>query len=273
MKLLNRTAIVTGAGRGIGRGCALELARSGANVVVNDRPGTADLQTTAELIRAMGRECLAVESNVFDRQGCEFLCDTAVRAFPRIDVLVSNPAFSHRCSFLDYSAEMFEKTIQGTLTSGFHMSQLVARHMVANHRDGVACQGSIIFISSVQAEMPIANCVAYNAAKAGLNHMMSSIAVELAEYRIRVNAIEPGWIDTPAEHVAFTDDVLAEEGRKLPLGRLGQPEDIGRAVAFLASDDADYITGTILPVDGAFRFKDCRAKQLAPVTGQSASTD
>ncbi len=209
----------------------MELARSGANVVVNDRPGSADLQTTAELIRAMGRECLPSKPTCLSDRDAS--CSVTRRpSVSRIDVLVSNPAFSHRCSFLDYSAEMFEKTIQGTLTSGFHMSQLVARHMVANRRDGVACQGSIIFISSVQAEMPIANCVAYNAAKAGLNHMMSSIAVELAEYRIRVNAIEPGWIDTPAEHVAFTDDVLAEEGRKLPLGRLGQPEDVGELSPF-----------------------------------------
>ncbi|MFN9717419.1 MAG: SDR family NAD(P)-dependent oxidoreductase [Planctomycetota bacterium] len=272
MKLLTRTAIVTGAGRGIGRACAVELAKAGASVVVNDRHGSQDLQETAAMIAALGQRCLPVEANIFERPGCEQLCEAAAREFGRIDVLISNPAFSHRCSFLEYSPDMFERTIQGTLTSGFHMSQIVARHMVAQRRKSQSSEGCIIFISSVQAEMPIANCVAYNAAKAGLNHMMSSIAVELAEHRIRVNAIEPGWIDTPAEHVAFTDDVLAAEGRKLPWGRLGLSEDIGRAAVFLASDDAEYITGTVLPVDGAFRFKDCRATQSAPVTGRSVST-
>jgi glucose 1-dehydrogenase len=110
--------------------------------------------------------------------------------------------------------------------------------------------------------MPISLCAAYGAAKAGLNHLTRSIAVELAPYRINVNAIEPGWIDTPAEHIAFSDETLASEGPLLPWGRLGLPEDIGNAAAFLVSDDADYITAAVLPVDGCFRFKDCQAEKI-----------
>lgn len=269
MKLQNKIALVTGAARGIGRGCAIELAKAGADVIINDRPGNEQLRETAELIRALGRVCYPIESDVFSRLGCERLCEEALRSTGRIDILVSNPAFSHRCSFLEYSPDMFDRTIQGTLSSGFHISQLVARHMVARSDNGRTCRGKIVFISSVQAEMPIANCVAYNAAKAGLNHMMQSIAVELSCHRVNVNAVEPGWIDTPAEHVAFSDDVLAAEGTKLPWGRLGLPEDVGRAVVFLCSDDADYITGTVLPVDGGFRSKDCRAQSIAPTTGKS----
>ena len=98
--------------------------------------------------------------------------------------------------------------------------------------------------------------MAYNAAKAGLNHMAFTIAAELIQHRINVNVIEPGWIDTPGEHETFGDKMLAEEGAKLPWGRIGQPSDIGRAAAFLCSDDADYITGTSLVVDGGFCLRD-----------------
>jgi glucose 1-dehydrogenase len=122
--------------------------------------------------------------------------------------------------------------------------------------------GKILFISSVQALMPYARSVAYNAAKAGLNHMAQTIAVELAKHRINVNVIEPGWIDTPGEHLAFTEQTIIQEGEQLPWGRLGTPGDIGKAAAFLASDDADYITGAVLRVDGGFWFKDCRASEV-----------
>lgn len=254
MKLAGKVALVTGAGRGIGKGCALELARAGADIVLNDRPESPDAENTAAEIRALDRKCYVVTANVFSRAGCEELVRTALQAASKIDILISNPAFSRRGAFLDYPPELFEDTIRGTLTSGFHLSQLVARHMVDRNAGG-----KIVFISSVQAEMPMALCAAYGAAKAGLNHMTQTIAVELADYRINVNSIEPGWIDTPGEHVTFSDETMAQEARNLPWQRLGQPHDIGRAAAFLASSDADYITGVVLPVDGLFRFRHCIA--------------
>ena len=106
----------------------------------------------------------------------------------------------------------------------------------------------------------MANSVAYNAAKAGVNHMARTIATELSQYRINVNVIAPGWIDTPGERLFFTEEVIAEEAQKLPWGRLGTPQDIGKAAAFLCSDDADYITGVVLQVDGGFRAKDWRGE-------------
>ncbi|MEZ6129216.1 MAG: SDR family oxidoreductase [Planctomycetaceae bacterium] len=260
MKLAGKTALVTGAGRGIGKGCALELARAGADIVLNDRPGGADAGTTAEEIRSLGRICHIVEADVFSRAGCEAMVAKALECVDAIDILISNPAFSRRGAFLDYSAELFEATINGTLTSGFHVSQLVARHMVERGRGG-----KIVFISSVQAELPMAGSAAYGAAKAGLNHLTMSIAVELASHRINVNVIEPGWIDTPGEHVTFSDETIAAEGARLPWQRMGLPEDIGRAAAFLVSDDADYITGTVLPVDGLFRFRHCLPDRMPPL--------
>lgn len=256
-KLANRIALVTGAGRGIGKGCALELAKAGADIVLNDRPDSPDIAATAEEIRGIGRQSWAIEADVFSREGCEELVAKSLQAAGRIDILVSNPAFSRRGAFLDYPPELFEATIRGTLTSGYHTSQLVAKHMV--QRGG---GGKIVFISSVQAEMPMALSFAYGAAKAGLNHMTCSIAVELVRYRINVNVIEPGWIDTPGEHTTFSDETMAQEAAKLPWRRMGQPEDIGRAAVFLASDDADYITGTVLPVDGLFRYKHCLPAEM-----------
>ncbi|MEQ9409089.1 MAG: SDR family oxidoreductase [Fuerstiella sp.] len=253
MNLHGKTALVTGGGRGIGRGCAIELARAGADVVVNDRPGSPDLADTCEQIRALGRSGVPLEADVFSRSGCEDLMAATLSNAAQIDILISNPAFSRRHAFLDCPPELFEQTLNGTLLSGFHMSQLVARHMVER-----GSGGRMVFISSVQAEMPLELCFAYGAAKAGLNHMTRSLAVELAPYRINVNAIEPGWIDTPGEHETFSDEMIEEKGRQLPWGRMGLPQDIGHAAAFLASDHADYISGSILPVDGLFRYKDCR---------------
>jgi glucose 1-dehydrogenase len=249
MKLLNKKALVTGAARGIGKGCALELARAGADVAVND-VRHAQLEATAAEIRALGGQAVAVAGDVFVRSSCERVVAGALEALGRIDILLSNPARNDRASFLEYDPEIFEKVIQGTLCGGFHMSQLVARHMV--ERGGV---GKIVFISSVHTRIHFARSVAYNAGKIGLNHMAFTIANELARHRINVNVIEPGWIDTPAEHESFGDDVLARAGPNLPWGRLGTPADIGKAAVFLASDDADYITGASLLVDGGFCFR------------------
>lgn len=252
--LTDKIALVTGAGRGIGKGCALELARAGADVVINDRPESPDLLATQAEIRALGRRCEAVPGDVFERSGCERLVDAAIATFGRLDILISNPAYSQRGDFLSYDPDVWNKTLQGTLSAGFHLSQLAARHMVA--RGG---GGKIVFISSVHAEMPYARACAYNAAKAGLNHLMQTIAAELSGYRINANAIEPGWIDTPGERVTFGEAMMQQVAPTLPWGRLGTIEDIGRAAAFLCSSAADYVTGSVLRVDGGFVLKDCRA--------------
>jgi glucose 1-dehydrogenase len=245
MKLLGKKALVTGAARGIGRGCALELARAGADVVVNDLTRSPEAEATVAAIRALRCQAALVEGDVFERASCESVVSRAVQALGQIDVLVSNPAFSRRGDFLDYDPALFEQVVRGTLFGGFHMSQLVARHMVARRRGG-----KIVFVSSVHAKIPFARSVAYNAAKIGLTHMAKTIAAELLPHRINVNVIAPGWIDTPGEHATFGSDLIAQAGPTLPWGRLGTPEDIGRAAVFLCSDDADYVTGTELVVDG-----------------------
>jgi glucose 1-dehydrogenase len=250
MNLLGKTALVTGAARGIGRGCALELARAGADVALNDLRSSELLESAAAEVRALGRRSLVVEGDAFARPSCEQIVAATIQAIGRIDILVSNPARNVRDPFLEYDPETWDQVIRATLSGGFHMSQLVARHMV--ERGG---GGKIVFISSVHTRIPFARSVAYNAGKAGLNHMAFTIANELAPHRINVNVIEPGWIDTPGEHESFGDAALAQAGPALPWGRLGTPADIGKAAAFLASADADYITGTVLLVDGGIRFR------------------
>src|SRR5262249_3266749 len=153
---LGKKALVTGAARGIGRGCALELARAGADVAVNDRDRTPQAESVVAEIQALGRPAFLVEGDVFSRPPCESVLAPALAALWRIDSLGSNPAFSRRAPFLDYDPELFEKVLRGTLIGGFHMSQLVARHMV--ERGG---RGKIVFISSVHARIPYAHSVAY----------------------------------------------------------------------------------------------------------------
>lgn len=251
MRLSGKVALITGAARGIGRGCALELANAGADIAINDREATADTQSLTDEITAMGRRAVLVAGDSFERSACDAVVQQTLLEFGRIDVLVSNPAFSRRSDFLDFDPNTFEQVVRGTLFGGFHMSQLVSRHMV--ERGG---GGKIVFISSVHARRPYARSVAYNAGKSGLNHMAFTIAAELINHRINVNVIEPGWIETPGEVAAFGVEVLEREGKKLPWGRIGQPRDIGRAAVFLCSEDADYITGTSLVVDGGFCLRD-----------------
>lgn len=253
MKLKDKIAIVTGGARGIGLGCALELAREGASLALVDRPGSQELAAAADTIRAAGAACVTVEADTFSREGCVTAVAAACQHFGTIDILVSVPAYNQRANFLDYDPEVFEGILKSCLLGSFHMGQLVARHFVEK-----AKPGKIIFISSVLARIPNARCVAYSAAKAGLNTMMQTMAVELFEHHINVNVIEPGWIDTPGERLHYNEETIAAEGRKLPWGRLGSPEDIGKAAAYLASPDSDYVTGTLLPVDGGYRLKHCR---------------
>lgn len=253
MDLTNKIAFVTGAGQGIGKGCALQLAKQGADLILNDRPGSAEVKQTAQAIQELGRECLIIEVDVFSRNESLEMVQRAIAWKSRIDIFVSNPAITHHADFLDFGIDQFEQIIQGTLISGFIIGQQVAKQMVKQPTGG-----KITFISSVHAEMPVAGSVAYGAAKAGLNHMAETMSVELACHKINVNVVEPGWIDTPGERQLFSEEYIQQQEVKLPLNRLGTPEEIGNAVAFLSSSQADYITGTTLRVDGGFVNKHCR---------------
>ncbi len=245
--LENKVGIVTGSSRGIGRGCALAMAKAGADVVVTYRTHPEEAQEVAKIIRQMGREALVVPLDVADRGQVEYMVRAAREKFGKINILVNNAATSVRKPFLEMPVEDMARVLNVSLWGVFHCSQTVARVMVEQGQGG-----KIIIISSVHAFIPYGTSLPYNTAKAGINNMGYTMAAELAQYSINVNVIEPGWTDTPGERVFYTEEYLKKEGEKLPWRRLGTIEDIGKAATFLASDAADYITGACLRVDGGF---------------------
>jgi glucose 1-dehydrogenase len=247
MTLAGKVALVTGANRGIGRGCALELARAGADVAVNYRSHAEEAGEVAAAVRALGRRAIVIQADVSDRAADEAMVERTAAELGRLDILVANAALSIRKPFLELSESDAVATFATTFWGAFHCAQFAAREMVRRGEGG-----AIVFIGSVHAVLPMRNSVPYNAAKAALNHMARTIASELAGARIRVNVVEPGWTDTPGERGFATEEQLREGAAHLPLARLGTSEEIGKAVAYLASDDAAYITGTVLRIDGGY---------------------
>lgn len=237
--LEGKTAVVTGGARGIGQATCVELAKAGARIVFCDLAGDGD--GTIAAVREAGSEARFVRASVADRAAMEALFDS----LDRVDVLVNNAAINIRKPLVDLDPEDVRKVWDVILWGTFHCSQLAARRMI---RQGGG--GSIVMISSVHAFRPFALSTSYNGAKAAVNHMAATWATELAPHRIRVNSIEPGWIDTPGERSFYTEEQIREEGARLPWGRLGRPEEIARAVRFLATDESSYVTGTVLRVDG-----------------------
>ncbi len=244
-----KVALVTGAARGIGRGVALCLAEEGANIIVNDLPPTEGLgaRGTVREIEALGRQALAYDADIADRDQVAALFAAGETRFGRIDVVVANAAFSIREPVIEARWEHVLRTLEVTQFGAYHTCQAAAQQMVKQGG------GKIVIIASILGEIAFLNSAAYNMAKAAVIHLGRTLSAELAAHRINVNVINPGYIDTPGERKFATEEQIAQAARNLPWGRLGTPHDIGRAVAFLASDDADYITGSTLVVDGGYR--------------------
>lgn len=245
-RLEGKVALVTGAARGIGRGCALALAEDGADIILNDLQPSETAAATARDIEALGRRAIVYPADVSSRSQVEAMVAEIVERTGRLDILVANAYRSVREPFLEMSLEGLEQTLATTLFGAFHCSQVAARAMQARGEGG-----AIIFIGSVHAEHPFAGSTAYNMAKYGIDALAQTAAVELAPHRIHVNVIHPGWIDTPGERAYATEEEIRKGGTRIPWGRLGTPQEIGRVAAFLASDDASYITGAVIRADGA----------------------
>ena len=243
--LSGKVALVTGSSRGIGRGCAIELARAGADVAVNYRSHAEEGKETAQAIRDLGRSAIVVGADVSDRASVESMANQAIEAFGKIDILVANAAMSVRQRFLEATVEDVEKTIGVCMWGVFHVTHLVAQHL-AERGEG----GKIVIISSVHSFRPFSGAVAYNMSKAAINNMAYTVAGELAEHRINVNVIEPGWTDTPGERKFMSESDLQAAWRDLPLGKAADIADIGKAAVFLSSPEAGHITGANLRVDG-----------------------
>jgi len=242
-----RVALVTGSSLGIGRGCAEALAADGHNVVVNYRSHADEGEAVAENCKKLGVDAVAIGADVADRQAVDEMFARAIERFGRLDVFVSNAAHSNRRPFVNMEMDDFAATFNVTVWGVIHATQAAVRQMV-EQRTG----GSLIYISSVHVMQNYANSSAYNMGKSAGHALFMTLASELTGHRIRANVIEPGWIDTPGERKWLTEQQIAEMAADLPWGRMGSIQDIGNMAAYLASDKADYITGSLFRVDGGF---------------------
>jgi glucose 1-dehydrogenase len=245
MKLAGRNILVTGASKGIGRGCALELAQAGANVAINYHSDDAAANETADEVRRLGRKALLLKGDVADQAYVEEIVAKTAAEFGQLDGFVSNAAYSDREVMIKADMKGFKRTIDTTMWGAFFGVRAAAQLMTKQGKGG-----AITVVSSPHATIAIPTAMAYNMAKAAIDHMARTAAIELAKYRIRVNVVHPGWIDTPGERKFFTEDELADGARSIPWGRMGRPEELGRLVAFMMSDDCDYMTGSTVLMDG-----------------------
>ena len=244
MDLTDRVAIVTGSARGIGRAIALKLAEVGANIVVNDIAAAADaLESTANEIRALGRQALAVTADVSSPEDVSRLVETAASNFGRIDILVNNAGVTRDQLIIRMSDEEWDTVLNIDLKSAFLCTRAVLRHMLRQR------WGRIISIASVVGIIGNAGQANYASAKAGVIGLTKSIAKEVGSRGITANAIAPGFIES-----RMTEQLDEKQRQALlehiPLGSIGTPRDVAEAVAFLASEEARYITGQVLNVDG-----------------------
>ena len=242
-ELTGKTAVVTGGSRGIGRAICLKLAGQGANIVLNYAGNAAAAEETRAACEALGVRALAVQGDVADPAACNALIDTAIETFGQVDILVCNAGITRDNLLMRMSDEEFQKVIDTNLKGTFHCMRAVIRPMMKKRR------GRIISISSVVGLMGNAGQINYAASKAGVIGMTRSLAREVASRGITVNAVAPGFIRTDMTDV-LSDAVKEGILRSIPLGKLGEAEDVANTVLFLASDEAAYITGQVLSVDG-----------------------
>ena len=243
MRVKDKVAVVTGAGRGLGEASAIRLAEEGGRVVVSDID-LASAQQTADRIKAMGREAIAVKTDVSQRKEAEELIETAVKTFGRIDILVNNAGITRDTSIRKMTEEDWDMVLNVNLKGAFNCAQFAAKYMIEQK------YGRIINLSS-RAYMGNPGQANYSSSKAGILGLTKSLAMELGRYNINVNAIAPGLIKTPGVITLSHYEKVAERAiQSPPLGRLGEPIDIANAILFLASDEAGYITGDVLHVTG-----------------------
>ena len=254
MRLKDQVVVVTGASQGIGYACAQRFAAEGAKVVLSDIE-RAKGEEAAERLQGEGAEAVFVACDVGDKAQVTALVDSAVAAFGRLDVMVANAGIVKAGDFLDFSEEDFDAVIRVNLKGVFLCGQAAARQMVkqgprtGGGADGTC--GAIVNMSSVNAVLAIPSITPYCVAKGGVNQLTKVMALALADKGIRVNAIGPGSINT--EMVRAVNDDPAAWARlmsRTPMGRLGEPEEMGNIAVFLASSDAGYITGQTIYADG-----------------------
>lgn len=243
-KLTDKVAIVTGAGKGIGRGIAIAFAEAGADVVCAART-LSDIEDTAAVIEKLGRRALPVQCDVMKTPDLDNLVEKTMGHFGKIDILVNNTGGSYPCPAMNTTEEFFEEALRFNVTTAFLLSQKVASKMVETSE-----QGAIVNISSRSADMVQTSFVAYGAGKAAMNMMTRNMAPEFAP-KVRVNAISVGGVATDSLKVVLQNEAAREQFNKnTPMGRPGEVEDIAACALYLASPAASWVTGKVYQVDG-----------------------
>ncbi|WP_076068878.1 SDR family NAD(P)-dependent oxidoreductase [Sphingomonas montana] len=246
MLLEGKTVLVTGASAGIGRGAAIGAARHGADVAINYSRDVAGAESAVREIEALGRRAVAIQGDVADPETAKAFVQGAVDAFGKVDVFVNNAGICPFHAFLDMPVETFERTMRVNLHGAYFMVQAAANQMVKQGHGG-----AIVAVSSISALVGGEYQTHYTPTKAGLHSLMQSTAIALGKYGIRCNSVLPGTILTDINKDDLADDAKRQymESR-VPLGRLGAPDDLVGPIMFLASDLAAYVTGASLLVDG-----------------------
>jgi NAD(P)-dependent dehydrogenase (short-subunit alcohol dehydrogenase family) len=246
MKLEGKVAIITGSNQGIGSGIALKFAEEGADVLVNYRKNNNMAEDVAEKIRRLGCRALTIQADVSQKTDVNRMVQTALDKFGRIDILVNNAGIFIGGKIADLKEEIWDRVMAVNLKGVFLCCQAVGNYMIANK-----VKGSIINIASISGKLPELNGNAYSPSKAGVISFSTLLAVEWARYEIRVNSLSPGPVMTPLQQEIYSTPALLEaRNRGIPMNRHGEPEEIGKAAVFLASDDSSYVTGENLSVDG-----------------------
>ena len=245
MQLAGKVVLVTGAQQGIGRAMALEFAAAGANVAINWLDDDGAAQRVAKEVGARGRRAVLVNADVGQIEQMHTMVSTTEEGLGPIDVLINNAAVFPRVPFLEMTEHDWDHVLDVNLKGSCFCAQSVAKAMIAAER-----QGAIINIASGAALRGSPRGVHYVASKGGILSLTRAMALELASYRIRVNAIAPGLTDTAQPRYGSSEAEIAEMARAIPFGRMAQPEEIARAAVFLASDNAGFVTGQTLHVNG-----------------------